>query len=250
MDLDTNIGGDRDRFPVTQHSAIVGVRSNDSEARRRAFETILTVYWKPVYKYIRIKWQASNEDAKDFTQGFFAIALEKNYFANYDSAKASFQTYLRTCLDGFIANQKKSEQRLKRGGGSEHISLDFVSAENELARPGVITELSAEDYFHREWVRNLFALAVEALRHASIQNGRGVHFRLFELYDLQDNDSPQLTYADLAYEFGITTTDVNNYLSSIRREFRRIVLQQLSEITANEEEFQNEARAVLGIRIK
>src|ERR1700752_2100157 len=128
MDRDTDIGGPLHRLPGHSHSAIIGARSDDGQVRQRAFETILLNYWKPAYKYIRIKWQAANEDAKDLTQGFFAIAIEKNYFANYDSAKASFQTYLRTCLDAFVANQKKSEQRLKRGGGANHFSLDFETA--------------------------------------------------------------------------------------------------------------------------
>ena len=99
MDHDTDIGGPHHRFPVTCHSAIIAARSEDRHVRQRAFESILASYWKPAYKYIRIKWQASNEDAKDLTQGFFSSAIEKNYFAGYDSAKASFQTFFRTGPD-------------------------------------------------------------------------------------------------------------------------------------------------------
>ena len=104
MDPDTDIGGAQQRFPVTNQSAIAAARSDDHVVRQRAFDTILTSYWKPAYKYIRLKWHADNEDAKDLTQGFFAHAFEKNYFATYDARKASFQTFLRTCLDGFVAN--------------------------------------------------------------------------------------------------------------------------------------------------
>src|SRR5882762_1412968 len=133
MDQDTDIGGPNHRFPVTQHSATIAARSQDQQVRERAFATIVEGYWKPAYKYIRIKWQATNEDAKDLTQSFFALAIEKNYFAGYDPAKASFQTFIRTCLDRFVANQRKSAQRLKRGGGADHFSLDFGEAENELS---------------------------------------------------------------------------------------------------------------------
>jgi len=104
MDADTDIGGPLHKFPVTNHSAIVAARSDDQLVRRCAFDTILASYWKPAYKYIRLKWQADNEDAKDLTQGFFTTAFEKNYFSHYDPRKASFQTFLRTCLDGFVAN--------------------------------------------------------------------------------------------------------------------------------------------------
>jgi len=250
MDHDTDIGGPLHRFPVTSHSAILAARSNDSQVRQRALETILASYWKPTYKYIRIKWQASNEDAKDLTQGFFAIAIEKNYFANYDSGKASFQTYLRTCLDGFVANQKKSEQRLKRGGASNHFSLDFEAAENELALHQVSHGVSLDEYFYLEWVRGLLALAIETLRRQYDEKGRAVHFRIFESYDLREDDLPKVTYADLAREFALTTTEVNNYLAATRRDFRKLVLEKLRETTGSEEEFRQEARILLGIKIK
>src|SRR6187549_969994 len=148
MDPDTDIGGAQQRFPVTNQSAIAAARSDDHLTRERAFATILNSYWKPVYKYIRLKWQADNEDAKDLTQGFFANAFEKNHFASYDAAKASFQTFLRTCLDGFVANERKAGRRLKRGGDVDHYQLDFAAAEHELAAHASST-LSPEDYFHR-----------------------------------------------------------------------------------------------------
>jgi RNA polymerase sigma-70 factor (ECF subfamily) len=248
IDPDTDIGGAQHRFPVTNHSAIVRARSADELERQRAFETILTSYWKPVYKYVRLKWQANNEDAKDITQGFFANALEKNHFANYDASKASFQTFLRTCLDGFVANERKAGKRLKRGGDREHFQLDFVSAEDEFARYAVASDLSPEDYFHREWVRWMFTLAVESLRRRCEEIDHVVHFQLFEQYDLSDNKT--VSYSSLGQEFGLDPTTVNNYLAAVRRDFRRIVLDMLREITATEEEFRNEARSLLGVEVK
>jgi DNA-directed RNA polymerase specialized sigma24 family protein len=249
MDHDTDIGGPHHRFPVTNQSAILAVSSEDHEVRQRAFETILASYWKPAYKYIRIKWQATNEDAKDLTQGFFASAIEKNYFAGYDARKASFQTFLRTCLDGFVANQKKADSRLKRGGGMSQFSFDFVSAEDEFMLQPLVSNATPEEYFHREWVRSLFVLAVETLRRRCDQSQRTVHFKLFEIYDLDDDEvETKTSYATLAQQFGLNTTTVNNYLAAMRREFRKILLEKLREITATEEEFLREAHALLGVK--
>jgi RNA polymerase sigma factor (sigma-70 family) len=247
MDADTDIGGPLHKFPVTNHSAIIAARSDDQHVRRRAFDTILASYWKPAYKYIRLKWQAGNEDAKDLTQGFFANAFEKNYFVSYDPQKASFQTFLRTCLDGFVANERKAGRRLKRGGDMDHYQLDFVSAEAELASHSAESTLSPEDYFHREWVRWMFTLAVDALRRRCEETGRMVHFQLFERYDLRDDGN--VSYVSLAKEFGLDTATVNNYLAAVRREFRKIVLEKLREITATDEEFRTEARSLLGITL-
>ena len=248
MDPDTDIGGAAQRFPVTHHSAIIAARSADREVRQRALGTIVESYWKPAYKYLRIKWQLSNEDAKDLVQGFFANAIEKDYFTSYDSAKASFQTFFRTCLDRFVANQKKSDNRLKRGGSTDHFSIDFSSVEEELELT-TTDGITPEDYFHKEWVRSLFTLAVEILRRRYDETERTVYFKLFELYDLGD-DETKTSYASLAKEFGISTMDVTNYLAAARREFRKVVLGKLREVTATEEEFRNEARALLGVEVK
>jgi RNA polymerase sigma factor (sigma-70 family) len=229
MDPDTDIGGPLHKFPVTNHSAIVNARSDDQIVRRRAFETILTSYWKPVYKYVRLKWQASNEDAKDLTQGFFANAFEKNYFASYDASKASFQTFLRTCLDGFVANERKAVGRLKRGGDMDHYQLDFAAAEHEVAAQAPATTLNPEEYFHREWRRWMFTMAVEEFRRRCVESGRTVHFQLFERYDL--NDDRDISYAALGEEFGLDVTTVTNHLAAARRDFRRVVLEKFRETT-------------------
>ena len=120
------------RFPPTRHSIVAGAQSDDPDARRQAFDVLVAAYWKPVYKYLRLKWQASDEDARDLTQEFFARAFEKAFFQRYDPDKARFRTYLRVCLDGFAANERKAARRLKRGGDHAIVPLDFQSAEGEL----------------------------------------------------------------------------------------------------------------------
>jgi len=250
MDPDTDIGGAHQRFPVTNQSAIAAARSEDQVVRQRAFDTILNSYWKPTYKYIRLKWHANNEDAKDLTQGFFADAFEKNHFAHYNARKASFQTFLRTCLDGFVANERKAGKRLKRGGDVNHFQFDFLSAEDEIAMQAMqANDLNPEDYFHREWVRWMFMMSVDTLRQRYEASGRQVHFQLFEAYDLNDDDT-SVSYASLAETFALEPATVNNYLAATRRDFRRIVLDKLREITATDEEFRTEARSLLGVDVK
>ena len=52
----------------------------------------------------------------------------------------------------------------------------------------------------------------------------------------------------MAQQFGVKGSDVTNYLAYARREFRRIVLEQLREMTGSEEEFRQEAQSLLGIK--
>lgn len=64
---------------------------------------------------------------------------------------------------------------------------------------------------------------------------------------LEDDPAGRPSYADLAAELAIPITDVTNHPSFARREFRRLVLEKLREITATEDEFRAEALAVLGV---
>jgi len=237
-----------DRFPVTRLSAIVAASSANQEERTRAFEVLVSAYWMPVYKYVRIKWNKPTEDARDLTQGFFLEAMEKNFFGRYDPAKARCRTFLRTCLDGFVANENKAASRIKRGGDATILSLDFDGAEDQLriaARPALG---AIDEYFEQEWARSVFSLALESFRAQMLNAGKETHLRLFERYVLDaDDETPKTSYKALAAEFNLATTDVTNYLALARREFRRIVLEKLRELTATDEEFRREARALLGV---
>jgi hypothetical protein len=124
------------------------------------------------------------------------------------------------------------------------MSLDFEQAEHELAR-SLAAPADPEEYFEREWARSLFALAVERFREQCTARGKPLHFRLFEIYDLADSVRP--TYAQLASDFDLSVSDVTNYLASARREFRGLVLETLRDVTATEDEFRREARALLGV---
>jgi RNA polymerase sigma factor (sigma-70 family) len=250
LDHDTDMGGRQERFPLTRHSIIAMAGSEDQAERVVAFNAIIECYWKPIYKYIRIKWQKSNEDAKDLTQAFFCTCIEKGFLRSFDPQVATFRTFIRILIDRFVSNENKASQRIKRGGGYAHASFDFETAEAELALAGQPSEFSMDDYFRQEWIRTVFSLAVAELQELLNSNGKGTHFSLFELYDLDDNDERSLSYKDLAREFEISETAVTNYLALARREFRRIVLAKLKELTASEEEFRAEAKSLLRVTIK
>ncbi|MFN2387063.1 MAG: hypothetical protein ABR576_12420 [Thermoanaerobaculia bacterium] len=173
-------------FPTTRRSAVLAVRSEEPGERDWALETIVAAYWKPVYKYLRLKWNEAEENARDLTQGFFVRAMEKGFFEGYDASRARFRTYLRTCLDGFIQNERKFAARQKRSPGGALLPLDFETADGELRRYDVPETLGLEEYFRREWVRSLFAGAVERLRSELDSRGRAAAFRLFESYDLDE----------------------------------------------------------------
>jgi RNA polymerase sigma factor (sigma-70 family) len=247
MDNDTDLGGPADGFPVTRHSLVRAAGSPDEAARTEAFANLIAAYWKPVYKYLRVRWKLSNEDAKDRTQAFFTEGLEKDFFTRFDPTRARFRTFLRVCVDGFAAKERRAAGAQKRGGGMELLSLDVEDAEGELHRYAVADARDPDEFFRQEWVRGLVALAVEDVRCWSAAAGTDTHFALFCRYDLEGPETPAgLTYERLAEEFGLSVSQVTNHLALVRRQFRRRLLDRLRTSTGSEEEFRAEAGRLFG----
>jgi RNA polymerase sigma factor (sigma-70 family) len=236
-------------FPATRWSVIEGARSENGAERKRALETLCQAYWKPVYKYVRLRWNRAPEDAQDLTQGFFAEMLERELLNRFDAGKSRLRTYLRLCVDSFVMNEDKAARRQKRGGEVQHLALDFAGAEQELGSgtidaAAIASPESLEEFFEKEWIRSLFALAVEDLRVLCRERERYRAFQLFEAYDLEGDDN--MSYEQLAQQNGIAVTDVTNSLAWARREFRRIALERLREICGSDAEFQRETRTTFG----
>ncbi len=239
-----NFGGGA--FPATRWSAILGLRSADETERARSFDALAGAYWKPAYKHARRRWNKPSEEAKDLVQEFFLRALEKDFFASYDPARARFRTYLRLGLDRFLANEMKAAARLKRGGEIAFVPFDVPGAEAEIAGAGVLDPASIEREFDRDWARSLLDRAVGAFRDECAAADRALPWRVFERYDLCASPEERPTYEALGRELGIPATSITNHLASARRALRRIVLEQLRTITVSDEEFRDEARFLLG----
>jgi RNA polymerase sigma factor (sigma-70 family) len=235
-------------FPATRLSVVERTRSGDEETRRVAIATIIEGYWKPAYKYLRMKWSLDPDAAADLTQEFFTTALEKDVVEKYDPSRARFRTYLRLCLDGFAANARKAERRLKRGGGVTLVPLDFETAEGEIGRHEPAVEADVDELFYREWVRALLERSVADLKRHAEESGRPIMFEVFARYDLLDEGAERPTYTEIAQALNLTAATVTNHLAAMRKRFRQIVLERLRELTSSEEEWETEAARLLGGR--
>ncbi|MGQ0641955.1 MAG: RNA polymerase sigma factor [Gemmatimonadaceae bacterium] len=234
-----------DAFPLTRYSIVAALKADNTAERERAFSVLVSAYWRPVYKYLRLRWRLAPPDAEDATQSFFGRAHERDYFARFDANRARFRTFLRTCVDAFAANERQAAQRLKRGGAAEHVSLDYATAEAELASADEPDDY--ERFFAREWVRAIFASGVAELRAQCERDGHLAHFEIFSRYDLADGDDARsVSYATLATELRLTTSQITNYLAVARRQFRAIVLDQVRGLTATDAEFRDEVRELFG----
>jgi RNA polymerase sigma factor (sigma-70 family) len=230
-------------FPLTRPSAVADLLSGDPVRRARSLDIVVRGYWKPVYKYIRLRWTKTSEHAEDLTQSFFETAINRDTLAAYQPARGRFRTFLRTCLDRHVIDQHRRTIAARRGGGHAH--LDFATAEAELASSGMATD--PEQVFDAEWLRHLMQLALERLDETLTAKAKPIHAQLFR--DFHIGDAPP-TYVEAAERYGCSVTDVTNWLHVARREFRKVALELLRELTIDDEDFALEARAVFGLDVQ
>lgn len=238
-----------ENFPPTRWSVVEAARSGDPDQRTRALDTLFAAYWKPVYKYIRLKYSKDPDESQDLTQGFFIELLERDLLSRFDPEKSRLRTYIRLCADSFVLNKIKHAGRLKRGGDVVHLTIDFPTAEGELAMqtidPGSIPSPDHfEEFFEKEWIRSLFTVAVEDLKRLCAERNRQTAFQFFDEYDLAENDA--ISYAQLAAAHEVSITEVTNQIAWARREFRRVAQQRLRELCSSDEEFAREATILFG----
>jgi len=221
------MGGTASQFPSTDLSLLAAV---SDELSQKALGQVIALYWKPVYRFIRLKFRKNNEDAKDLTQSFFTMAVQRDFFRAFDPRRALFRTYVRMAIDRFAANELAAQRRQKRGGNVEFEQLDENLASSE----------SPEQAFEREWRRQLFVLAVDDLRAHCLVSKKALQFDIFEAYDLAGAERP--SYSELAARHGIAETSVTNYLAWARRMLRAFVAQRLRGVTSGEPELRKELR--------
>jgi len=247
LNADTEMGGQWPAFPTTRPSFVARLGSAEPAERAQAAEVLVRSYWKPVYKYLRLRFRKGNDDAKDLTQAFLVHALEKGWPGRYDPRRGRFRGFVRLALDGFVTNADAAARREKRGGGAAPLRLDFEGVEGELAGLEPPAPDSLDEWFEREWRRELFRAALADLERELDASGHARRLAIFRRYDLADEAAgPQPTYAELARQLGVEATTVTNELAAARRELRRILLDRLRAETTDEQDFREAVRALLG----
>ena len=118
-------------FAPTRWTLILRARGESVEARA-ALGELCESYYEPVLRFLRR--EGRDEDAaRELTQEFFARVLAGGGFDEADPERGRFRSYLLGALKHFLADQRKREHRLKRGGGATPESLDASGAGVEVS---------------------------------------------------------------------------------------------------------------------
>lgn len=233
------MGGTRESFPETAWLTVLSAPDVRDPRRRAMVERLCSLYWRPVYKFIRATWGKSVENAKDLTQEFFATVLDSDLIVRYQPSKGRFRDFLKGALRNFLAEVHRRGERHKRGGGTVTIALDIDAVETSSFAQD-LQQSTPEQIYDREWAEGLMAGCVERLKEQLRSEGREKQLRVFEAYDLAPAGGAPPSYEELARRLELSVHDIRNYLSRTRARLRELIVERISEYVASREEIEEE----------
>ena len=173
---DTAIQAGGSRFPATAWSLLSRLRDPRDPRVQEYLNRMMQMYWRPIYKYVRIAWKRSNEDAKDLTQAFFIHLLEGDLLAKADPERGNFRKLLMTSLRNFLSNESRAGHAQKRGGGKVIVSLDLAE------ESGAHDSNDPKEAFESQWAKDVLGRSIDKLSH-TVRPPVFAAFRLFHLDD-------------------------------------------------------------------
>jgi DNA-directed RNA polymerase specialized sigma24 family protein len=256
--LDRNVPVDEDQAsgsgiaPITQtgavaftttHWSVVLAAQGPSPAALEALGKLCRTYWRPIYGFLR-RQGVRPEEAKDLTQGFFALLLERRDFDAVRKEKGRLRSYLLTSLKHFHANERDRAMAIKRGEGQQLIPLEDLHARERAGfeRPET---LPADQIYEHRWALSLLDQVLARLGDEYRAAGNGPLFDRLQksLTDEPDRSSP----VDIAHEFGMSESAVRQASYRLRLRYRQLLREEIAHTVMVPGDIEDELRHLIAV---
>lgn len=228
-------------FAATRWTVVLAARLNGADpAGSAALEELCRIYWKPLHAYAR-REGFGDEDARDFTQEFFARLLARpDRFAGVDRAKGKFRSFLLASLKHFLANERDKARALKRGGGEAPVPLDALGdALRQRLSPA--SGLSPDQAFDRQWALTLLDRVLARLRAEYVAGGKMALFETLKPFLMGDRAE---TAAEAGKRCGLSEGALKVSVHRLRRRYRGLLRDEIAQTVADPAEIDGEIRAL------
>ena len=229
------------QFPTTRWTLVVAAGDPQRKEARAALVALCENYWYPLYAYIRRRGYPADQ-AQDLTQEFFVRVLEGRYLDRANPEKGRFRAFILSSLKFFLADEADRTRAQKRGGGIV-MSLEISSGEERYEREPGHTE-TPERIFERRWALSVLDRVMDKLREEFVQHGRLDNFNRLKVFLLGQADAP---YAALAREIGTSEGAIKVAIHRLRKRYRDLFRQEISETVADPAEVDSELRYLASV---
>jgi DNA-directed RNA polymerase specialized sigma24 family protein len=231
------------QFPTTSWTLIVNARQQpQSQIVEEALERLCSAYWYPIYAFIRRKG-VDAEAARDCTQNFFAILLEKEYLEDFEPVRGKFRAFILASVGHFLANRFDKERTLKRGAGCKFLSLEIQTAEGFYRREPTHS-LTPEALFEYRWATNLLDRAMQRLR----DDFSGAGFDVLKPFLLGEPLRGESAAA--AEQLAVPEGTLRVIIHRLRKRYRETLRMEIAETVADPTEVEGEIRYLIDVLTK
>ncbi len=208
-------GGD---FRTTRWTQVSRAQA-DSPEGRRALAELCDAYYEPVATFLRCELRNADA-ARELTHDFFAHVLAGGAIARAQQERGRFRSYLLGAVKHFLSHHREACRRLKRGGGSENISLNDTDAAGACAVADA-SVLSPDAAFDRQWALTVVARALEALRRECVEEGRAEFFE--QVKPWLTGEAARGDQMALAANWGMNANALKVAVHRLKRRFRQLL---------------------------
>lgn len=230
-------------FATTQWSIVLGAGHDSTPGARTALEHLCSIYWYPLYAYLRRSGH-NEEDAEDLIQSFFAALLKHDWLAVADPAKGRFRSFLLVCLKRFVSSETEKARSLKRGGATRFVSLEDANAAERYALEST-EERTADVVYDRRWAITLLEQAWDRLREECQSSDR---LPLFEhLRATQEGETGVPPYEVLAPTLNMSEAALKSAMFRLRARFRGLLRHEVAQTVSDPKDVDDEIRYLLKV---
>jgi RNA polymerase sigma-70 factor (ECF subfamily) len=228
-------------FVTTQWTRVLEARGDSPEARA-ALSDLCAAYYAPVFAFIR--HNTPDEDAaRDRTQEFFARLLSRQSLGAVNPERGRFRSYLLGAVKHFLADSRQREQRLKRGGGQQHESIEpGTDTSPGLQLPDAHAP-GPDREFDRKWALTVLDRALAALEAEHQAAGKADQFETLKPW--LTGDTENLSQADAARQLGLNESAVKVAIHRLRRGFRETIKAEIGQTLSDRSQVDEELGQLL-----
>ncbi|MCI0540079.1 MAG: sigma-70 family RNA polymerase sigma factor [Verrucomicrobiales bacterium] len=230
-------------FATTHWSVVLAAGAGDSRVVTEALEALCSVYWFPLYAYVRRRGYKQHE-AEDLVQSFFSDLLKRQSLDRVSPEKGKFRSFLLASLNYFLANELDRASAQKRGGGQVLVSLDAQEAE-ERYRQDLADDATPDKVFERCWAFALLDQVLAQLAEEFAAAGKRVAFERLEGFLVRG--AGEETYAEAARELGQSEEAIKKAVQRMRHRYQELFRQHIAHTVATAAEVDEELRHLCAI---
>ena len=217
----------------------------ESPAAQAALEKLCRTYWQPIYGFVRRRG-AGSEEAKDVTQGFFALLLERRDLDVVRKEKGRLRSYLLTSLKHFLINERNRALAVKRGEGQRLIPLEDLHEREAVGFEPVNTS-TAEQIYDRGWALALLDQVLARLADEYRAAGPASAGLFDQLQKLLTDESDRPSQAEIADELAMTENAVKQAFHRLRQRYRELLREEIAHTVMLPGDIEDELRHLIAV---